>query len=185
MDDQTPREAPGDFRLDVTLQNRGSFSASGNGDLVLRAFDQFREEVKVPAASLSETPSDTVTLDAKTETAAPNGSAPAAIAGTPAKPGVPSLPLPVFLRDKAPKNNAEAVAVIAVHAKQYRGTEEFTIKSIGELWRGSGRKAAGNLGRDIDTAVKSGWLHRQGRGEFVMTEFGEQFVAGLPAKKTE
>jgi hypothetical protein len=180
MDDLTPREAQGGFKLEVTLHGRGSFAASGDGDLVLRAFEQFREEVQGPATSSPE-PAANTTKGTEADEPAPAAGA----AASAPKPGAPSVPLPVFLREKAPKNNAEAVAVIAVHTKQSQGTEEFTNKSMGELWRGSGRKAAGNLARDIDTAVKSGWLHRQGRGTVVTTEYGEQFVAGLPAKKSE
>jgi hypothetical protein len=183
MDDQTPHEPSAPFRLEVTLQGRGSFSASGNGELVLRAFDQFREEVKASATSSSDVSADTTAAPDDTVADTVSNGATTTPAG--ASRTAPGVPLPVYVREKAPKNNAEAVAVIAVHSKQYRGTEEFTNKSMGDLWRGSGRKAAGNLARDIDTAVKSGWLHRQGRGAFVTTEYGEQFVAGLPAKKSE
>jgi hypothetical protein len=56
------------------------------------------------------------------------------------------------------------------------GATEWTSDAIAGLWRNASRPKAGNLGRDIDRAVKEGWLDRPERGKYVWNQFGQDFV---------
>jgi hypothetical protein len=86
------------------------------------------------------------------------------------------LPLPVFLKAHPVRTNPQAVVAMAVWARRYRGAEQFDANSLLAVWRDSGRKLPGNLGRDIGAAAKEGWLERLERGNYSVTSYGERFV---------
>jgi hypothetical protein len=165
-------DASSELSITFALEGRGSFSATGRAAIVLDALDRFRADVAVNSAPTGQRTvrhADPDPIDSAVE---------------PQKPAPETedlLPLAPFVKAKAPKTNPEAVAVMAVWAKKKNNTTEFTAASLGELWRLSGRKASGNLNRDVIEAARSGWLHRTGQGKYTTTTFGELFVDGLPA----
>ena len=85
----------------------------------------------------------------------------------------------MFLKAHPPKSNDQAVAVLAVWTSEHDGATELTTKTIEDLWRKSGRKKAGNLGRDIGKAVTKGWLENPSRGKYTVPKYGVDFVASL------
>lgn len=167
------------FTLELALEGRGSFSASGPEDVVFRALKEFREEIaRGPAASTGERRREDPNRPATegSGTRSQQGS-------TQVVDGLP--PLGPFLRAKAPANYAEAVAVMAVWDKRKNRAAEVTIESMKKLWSASGRRAASNLARDIQTAAQQGWLEKADRGKYTVPAFGENFVDELPVKGKE
>lgn len=163
----TAARGPRDVSIEITLEGRGSFSASGPDDLVFKALGEFREEVGTAAESAPTPPRHERPAggdgETKKETRADTG-----------KTNVG--PLAPFMKGKAPKTNAEAVAIMTVWDHLTNATTEWSVDSIAALWRNASRPKAGNLGRDIDTAVKSGWLDRPSKGKYVWNQFGQDFV---------
>jgi len=150
-------------------------------DFVLQAFAQFREEVVASRGGRTAT---------KPRGTADTGDA--TVSGTTDEPSpdphaafAKGQPLPVFLKEKNPKSNDSAVAVMAVWANANEGTIEFTHDVIEKLWSKSARKKAGNLSRDINNAAKNGWLDKAARGKYSLPSYGIDYVRGLPAKPKE
>lgn len=156
----------------ITLEGRGSFSGSGPDDLVFKALDLFKTQV-------ASTP-PVATQKATATATPPDGAKDKEVGQRPAS----LQPIGPFLKSKAPRNNAQAVAVAAVWQKESDGTTKFTIDTLETLYKRSGRKPAGNFARDVGTAAKEGWLEAgEKRGEYVLTSFGEDYVQGLPVEK--
>jgi hypothetical protein len=176
MASDKPDQDPSDVTISIALEGRGSFSGTGPSSVVLEALERFRADVSLAAPRAPQPPaSPEQTVEGKPEERAQKAT----------NTFDASLPLSPFLKAKAPKSNPQAVAVIAVWDKRTNKTTEFTSDSIGALWRSSGRKAPGNLNRDIIEAARAGWLHRTSQGKYTTTLFGEEFVDGLAAAKTK
>lgn len=170
MNDTSSR-SPRDVSIEITLEGRGSFSGSGPDDLVFKALSAFRDEVAGTATSRSAAPQVQRTADTRNTEVR--------------KDPVPSTskskdigPLAPYMKLKAPKTNPEAVAVMTVWDHLKVGTSEWSVDSIAALWRNSSRPKAGNLSRDIDLAVKAGWLDRPERGKYEWNQFGQDYVEG-------
>jgi hypothetical protein len=166
------------FRLEISLGG-GSFSAEGESALVMQAFEIFREELRATGRTgrrdqekvRDEEGESTDAGDEEKREPDPH----AAFAK--------GKPLPVFLREKGPKTNDSAVAVMAVWANANQGTAEFTVATVEELWRRSGRKKAGNLARDLSRAANNGWLDKAGRGKYTLPSYGIDYVRELTPKE--
>lgn len=158
-----------ELSLEVTYGG-SRFVASGNGDFVLRAFQQFREDILLLTRSVtidnhisiseeetgnsSERDSDDVNTD----------------------PVKDDVPLPVFLEQRTHiTTNPERAVAILVWAEKAEGIQEFTFSQIKELWDMSGYKIPGNLARDLASAMKKGWINRKGN-IYTVTTYGRNFV---------
>jgi hypothetical protein len=170
--DETIKSSPREFSVEMSIEGRGSFSASGPDDLVFRALKEFQTAIaSVPSANpeAPERRPEPITKETEepTPTAAGDG-----------------LPLGPFYAKKKPRNNQEAIAVFTVWSKRSKNIDTFTAADINDLWRTTPRKLAGkNLGRDIGRAVTAGWLERAGKTQFKVTGFGETFVDTLPERQ--
>lgn len=165
------------FRLEIGLGD-ATFSAEGEPSLVMQAFKAFRDEIhgstpQPPDGKSKEPDKDEEEVGDHDRELNPDPHAQFA----------KGSPLPVFIKEKGPKTNAEAVAVMAVWANANQGTAEFTTDVMEELWRRSGRKKVSNLARDMGAAANNGWLDKAGRGKFTLPSYGIDFVRKLTAKK--
>jgi hypothetical protein len=155
------------FRLEVSFGD-ASFVCEGQPKQVMDAYSVFREDALAPSASTTRTQPE---AKQKTESTRVKGS------------DGQRSPLPMFLKAHPPKTNDQAVAVLAAWATEHDGATEITTKLVEELWRKSGRKKAGNLGRDIGNAVKQGWLDEVSRGKWTMPDYGLNYVRDLAPKE--
>jgi hypothetical protein len=157
----------GSFRLEVSL-GEASFVAEGQTKQVMDAYAVFREDALAPAATASKiVPEVKHQKQESTHVKASDGQ---------------RTPLPVFFKAHPPTTNEQAVAVLAAWATEHDGVTEITSKIIEDLWRKSGRKKAGNLGRDIGNAAKQGWLDSVSRGKWTVPGYGLEYVHRLTPK---
>lgn len=165
--------AEGNLRLDVTLGG-ATFAAEGPGETVLEAFAAFREhtvrqarQARNPAVA-AESPVSyeySTSPAAETDAAAPDDQRP---------PDGHEL-LPVFLKERSIKTNAEVAAAIATWAKRHGDVEELTPDDAERLWRQSGRKVPSNIPRDMSAPATEG-LTRVGTGRYAVTTYGERYI---------
>jgi hypothetical protein len=159
-----------EFRLEVSFGD-ASFAAEGSVKQVMDAYAVFRQD------AVGEQPPS---VAPKADPPKPSGKAKA----EKQNPQGGRTPLPVFLQSHPPKNNAEAVAVLATWATEHGGEAEITTKLIQKLFRQSGRKMPKNLSRDIGTAETNGWLDKDGRGKYTLPQYGADHAHGIvPAAK--
>lgn len=165
--------AEGRLQLEVKV-GQTAFSASGDGELVLRAFGDFQEHLRQLPDQLAASPAEEP--ERVTETETPAAPAPRT---EPEKPTTETHDdqLPVFLKRRPNlKTNAQIAAGIAVWGNRYRNQEEFTSDDMETFWRGSGHRVPSNVPRDMGTAAKEGWLQRVSSGKYAPTAYGERFV---------
>jgi hypothetical protein len=153
------------FRLEVS-RGEDSFSAEGDAELVMKAYDRFREDVLV-----GTTPKTTTAANSGSDEKGTNGSASGKVTTT-----TDNLPLPAFVRAHPPKTHGQSVAVLATWAHLNDGTNEFTKVSIEALWKKSSLKKAGNLTAALIDAEKQGWLEKTGHGKYELTSYGSAHV---------
>lgn len=168
--------AAGTFRLEVSYGD-SSFSAEGDSNLVMRAFETFRQDLESEQGRpRRQKPDASETKDDETEEEAGGGADPHAAFAK-------GKPLSAFLKEKNPKTNDSAVAVMAIWANANQGTTEFTVSLIEDLWSRSGRKKPKNVPRDMAKAASNGWLDKSGRAKYTLPSYGIDFVRGLPADR--
>jgi hypothetical protein len=165
------------FRLEVSFGD-ASFSAEGDSDLVMQAFETFRGDLYAGGRDQA-----LVIQEKRGDRAPKDEDKGAEVGADPHAAFAKGTPLGAFLTEKAPKTNDSAVAVMAVWANANEGTTEFTISVMEDLWRRSPRKKPANLARDMGKAAKRGWLDEAGRAKYALPSYGIDYVRGLPEKK--
>jgi hypothetical protein len=159
------------LRLDIS---RGdvSFSAEGNADVVLGAYNTFREEVLLgpPPATAPKGPAKGQSANGKGSEQAGTGE---------------NVPLSAFIKAHPGKTQAEWVAVLTTWSHLNDGTSEFTREAVEKLWKKAGIKKAGNLAQALSDAEKADWLEKKGRGKYALTQYGIRHVLEelVPAEK--
>lgn len=136
------------FALSVTIGD-DSFSASGNHDLVLKAFEDFKV-----LTGQSGTP------DAPEQKAAsrPKAKLRASKAGG-------DMTLPAFLARLTIKGGAQTGAAIVAWSAHHADNDKLTPTEVQALWKQTKYKvpsSLGNLTRDLNNAVKQGLLRKEG-----------------------
>lgn len=164
------------FELSLTVGDT-QFSASGTEKAVREAFDVFREwvdsgsRVGTPALQTGQSPPTHAAATTPQAASSPPSAAPSA------PPKVSdSLPLKPFLADFKLRGNKERAAGIAAWSAASGNGEELSLEQFEQLWKRSGAKMPGNLGRDVRAAEKDGWLHESKNDKTVVwsiTSFGE------------
>lgn len=164
------------FSLDLSLEGRGSFSASGPDELVFRALAQFREEIasRPVRQSRGEERARKGSEQAVETPPSPNTRQQKVVDGLP--------PVGPYVRSKGALSNPEAIAVVAVWDKRKNRTSEFEVDALRRLFNGAGRKPAANFNRDVRLAAQKGWLEPSG-DKYAVTVYGEEFVDGKSASK--
>lgn len=67
--------------------------------------------------------------------------------------------------------NPEKIVAFALHVSQEGGKGVFTLEDVKPLFRRARESTPRNLGRDLDTAIKAGWVaESNAKGEFYVTE---------------
>ena len=159
------------FTLDVAV-GQANFSASGESDDVLRAFEDFQELIKRPVElQFPEDNKGTTEVGRDEERPTTVSEVEQANALTEEK-----VPLRVFLDSKKlPRGNAIIGLGITIWAKRYENVQEIDVDIVKTYWRDSGRKIPANISRDLGTAATEGWLERlPTKGQFSATSYGEK-----------
>jgi hypothetical protein len=151
------------FTLSVTLGN-DSFSASGKPDLVQEAFEDFKALVTHGGSGAATSPRrkapgapKTRRRARRTDNDGPSGSLPHS----------DEMPVQLFLAGLKLKGNSKIGTAILVWAAKHTDTPRLTPLQIHELWEQTEFKPpspASNTVRDLEPAVKKGWIKREGRG---------------------
>lgn len=157
------------------------FSASGQGELVLRAYDNFQKHLAEAAPALeigNDEPED-----AKEQLADSDGTA---VKTTRKEDSDDEELLPIFLKNRPGlKNNAQIAAGIAVWASRYKDKDEFTTDDMEEYWARSKHKVPSNIPRDMGNATKEGWLRKVSTGTYATTTYGERYVDEVAREENE
>jgi hypothetical protein len=163
-----------ELRLDIAFGN-STFSATGAGDVVLRAFSEFKEHLlAAPETVKSGPPTVEETGNRQSSAAGQND----AVSETRSR--VDDVPLPLFLSQKSLRGNPQIALGIVLWAKRYKAEEELDVEGVKSYWRNSRHKLPANLSRDIGAAAKEGWLERRAAGKYSATSFGERFFDERP-----
>jgi hypothetical protein len=172
------------LRLEVALGD-ASFSAEGDADRVMDAFQTFRDDFLMDKRHVEDThkPEKPKAPDPQSETK-PGANGAGDGKADPDAAFAKGKPLGVFLNEKNPKGNAATAVVMAVWANANEKKSAFTIDLMEDLWRRSPRKKPTNVPRDLREASKKGWLNEAGRGTYSLPTYGINYVRDdLPAKK--
>jgi hypothetical protein len=170
------------LELSVTL-GEASFSASGDTEVVLKTFADFKEWA---TASPSESPGTPKRTKPKFEGG--NGGDP----GKDEKPVLAaktSLPLKPYVDRFTLKNNRMKGTAILAWSAESGGKAQLTAAGVLDLWKKTGFRAPsnlGNLGRDLRDAATEGWLDLHGTGRdqtFSINTYGEGIVQGWAKDK--
>lgn len=181
-DDSLKSATPGMLKLEVAFGS-AHFSSSGDGELVLRAFEEFKKQLaNTPTVQQNHigvqeargTRDDQTVFSGLSGEASPAGST--GTEHTTVAATVAAEPLPLFLNKRNLKGNAEIAAGIAVWASTYKRQSELDTETFQNYWRLSGRKTPSNIPRDVKTAAKEGWLEQLGSRKYILTSYGERFV---------
>lgn len=148
--------------LDLSVTVGGaSFTGAGAPEHVMTALEKFTELVASTDPDLVQ------------ESTGDEGQPAAEV--KPATPGEKE-PLPVFLKSRTLKGNAEAATAIVAWAQKHDGkTDGLKRADIATYWRGTNLKEPGNLGRDLGSAIRAGLLHRES-GRYTVTGFGKKSI---------
>jgi hypothetical protein len=152
------------FQLSVSLGG-DSFSACGKHDLVLKAFEDFKELTGQARDSLPSKGRGSAT---KTKPA--TGAANASLGG---------LPLPAYVKSLKLAGNKERATAILVWAAE-NGKDRLKTTEIESYWKTTHFKRPGNLGRDLGLAAKEGWIALEGKPPdqaWVVHGFGKEALA--------
>jgi hypothetical protein len=69
------------------------------------------------------------------------------------------------------KKNSEKLVALALHAMQQGGKTTFTLGDVKPLFRQARERAPGNLSRDLDTAIRAGWIaEAEMKGEYFVID---------------
>lgn len=162
----------------MTIGN-ASFSASGQTQVVLDAYADFKELIG-PDGALSPDPPSTKTARSRQPSSRTTPEPESTVTSEEVK-APTSLPLKPYLgRLKLPGNKEKATAVLAWSAES-GGEAQLTIAEIEALMKKGGFKAPKNLSRDVRKAETEGWLDSTGTGpsaKFFINGYGEGIVAG-------
>jgi hypothetical protein len=141
----------GSFTLSVTLGD-DSFSASGKHDLVLKAFEDFKA-----LSGQGGVPHEAEQTGTTRRTAKPPKA--------PKPPG--GMTLPAFLARLTIKGGPRTGTAIVAWSAQHTAKDKLTPADVEALWKQTKYKLPsthGNLTRDLNRAVKQGWLRKEGSG---------------------
>jgi hypothetical protein len=137
------------FELRMTLGN-ASFEASGPVDAVMTAFEEFK-------GLLGTKPPAPENVPTQHEPPAGNGSS------TPTTTATTELPLAQFVGRDEIKSNAQIATAIVAWAADREDKVSLTASEIRDRWRQkTSIKLPQNLPRDIKSAVRKGWLEKDG-----------------------
>ncbi|MEB3825286.1 MAG: hypothetical protein LRS47_01295 [Desulfurococcales archaeon] len=83
-----------------------------------------------------------------------------------------------------PKTNAEWITVFAYYMKYHENKKMFSVKEVKDYFKAIGLKVPGNLFRDINNAVKKGYIARDIGSKreskiYYITRKGEELVRGM------
>jgi hypothetical protein len=68
------------------------------------------------------------------------------------------------------KTNPERIVAFALYAMQQSGKEAFTLDEVKPLFRQARERTPGNMSRDLDVAIKAGWVAESDtKGDFYVT----------------
>lgn len=146
-----------------------AFSASGETQVVLDAYEDFKQSVV-----FSSTPEK----DLKPQTSASKSDE---IPG-PVK-NATTLPLKPYLKRLKLGTNKEKATAIIAWAGEHGYETPLTIAEIEKLWKKTPFKAPSNLRRDVRDAEHEGWLDTEGKSgspdkTYRINGYGENAVAG-------
>jgi hypothetical protein len=86
------------------------------------------------------------------------------------------------------KTNPEKIVALGLHVLMEGGKETFSIEDVKPLFRRAGEAAPANMSRDVDVAVRLGWIaESETKGEYFVTDKAlnvlESGFAGLKSGK--
>jgi hypothetical protein len=156
------------FELSVTLGD-ASFSASGEADLVLRKFAEFKALASPSGAPTAAKPRKVIAQAEPTPDVSPDVKSPT------------TLPLKPFLSRHKLRGNKEKAAAVLAWSAESGEKHKLTFAELETLWKRTGFKTPTNLTRDVRAAAKEGWLESEGAGKdevFFIAGYGEGVLAG-------
>jgi hypothetical protein len=149
------------FNLSVTIGD-ATFTASGAPDLVMQAFGDFKTLLESPpAGSTRKSPAKT---PKHTDGEAPTG---------PKQSEATDKPLPRVVAGLT--GNATIATAIVAWAADHESKPSLTVQDIERYWRRTDLKVPRNPHRDVESAAKRGWLHREDNS-YSVTGFGRTEV---------
>lgn len=164
-------EEPDHLDLSVTVGG-ASFTGTGPAERVMAALERFSTLVGNHGA----TPPPARTVSAVDDDATAEGAEESEAAAPPQRESPASqVPLPKFLERDTIKNNSQIATAIVVWAADHDGKTSVTNTDINNYWKGTRLRAPANLARDIQNAVRSGWLNREGKS-FAATGYGREAI---------
>lgn len=159
------RTARGQLHLEVVFGD-ATLVADGDADVVLRAFDAFKEHDVSPHRHRAPQPKPTIDSPDKGD----------------AEPGLDDrqlekLSLPAFLNQFQLKTNPQTAIAIAVWAsRQPAGPRQFDKVNMAKFWASSAQKPPVNVGAELGRAANQGWFTKASRGKFDLVRYGEEYV---------
>jgi len=153
------------FELSIEI-GEARFAASGPSDLVLKAFDEFKDLLDADAPKAAQTSgkqsqsgASTKRTPAKTKSKSGGGAAKKTADHSGRDPvDASKMTLPELMNEVDFGSNAEIGAAIVIWANDKEGKSTVTRGDIGSYWAETKHKAPANLSRDISKAKKSGWI---------------------------
>lgn len=167
-----------DFTLSITLGD-ASFSASGDSQLVLDAFAEFKELARSAPKRRNTPPQHDQSVDKADEV-------PASDTGGASD---EDLPLPAFLATLKLSGNTQIGTAILDWSKRYANKDTLTSAELYDLWGSTSYKPpsrVANLTRDMKKAGQQGWIKVSGKGsdlKFQAYGFTTKTVDGWRASK--
>lgn len=150
--------------LEITLSlGDASFQASGNGDRVMAALNEF----KLLLDSSPQPKRETKPKDG-------NGGGGGGGGGGDTK----GTPLGVFTNRSWENQGAKATAIV-LWARDNEQKASLTPNEVVAYWRKTAGKTPGNPTQVCQSAEKKGWLHNEGGGRYSVTGHGEEMVKGV------
>ena len=93
--------------------------------------------------------------------------------------GRPKLSIREFLNEHDPKRSPDKIATIGTYLKDHDGKDTFTRKDLEKGFEDAAESVPGNLPRDVNWAVKAGWIARKSgaAGVYYVTHSGSEAVS--------
>jgi hypothetical protein len=76
-----------------------------------------------------------------------------------------------LVKEQGFQRNPQIAAAIVTWAHDHDGRKSLTAPETKKLWKATPIKPPGNVNRDLDSAVKQGWLDKDGR-DYAPNEYG-------------
>lgn len=83
-----------------------------------------------------------------------------------------------FLTETAPVRSIDKIVAIGVYKADYENTDAFTNATLTSAFRSANEKVPANLGRDLGSAVRAGWIAKDpdNSRSYYVTETGRKVV---------